>query len=199
MSILYGRVRQPDHLAGHVDDHHHLARLFQSYAMTGWRLGFGVMPLNLAEHIKRLVINSNSCTSASTVCGVGSAAGLTAVRASIGRVQAAARRDRRGAERHPGITCHKPLGAFYVFPTSRNEDDQPQCADFLMHGQVWHLSVGPLVRRARRRACACRATRWRISSRRWCNLEAARRWIGLSGMMRLTPSCGRQSLCTPRA
>ena len=38
----------------------------KTYAMTGWRLGYGVMPLDLAEQIKRLMINSNSCTSAST-------------------------------------------------------------------------------------------------------------------------------------
>jgi len=34
----------------------------KSYAMTGWRLGFGIMPQELASHITRLVINSNSCT-----------------------------------------------------------------------------------------------------------------------------------------
>src|SRR4029450_7757632 len=38
----------------------------KSYAMTGWRLGYGVMPRDLADHVSRLMVNSNSCTAAFT-------------------------------------------------------------------------------------------------------------------------------------
>ena len=38
----------------------------KTYAMTGWRLGYGVMPEWLAEHVRRLMVNSNSCTNAAT-------------------------------------------------------------------------------------------------------------------------------------
>ena len=38
----------------------------KTYAMTGWRLGYGVMPMPLAEHVTKLQVNSNSCTNAAT-------------------------------------------------------------------------------------------------------------------------------------
>lgn len=108
----------------------------KSYAMTGWRLGFGVMPLNLAEHIKRLVINSNSCTSASNQY-----AGLAALQGSqqcVRDMVAEFRRRRdvivEGLNAIPGITCRKPLGAFYVFPNITGTGmTSHECADFLMH------------------------------------------------------------------
>jgi len=108
----------------------------KTYAMTGWRLGFGVMPLSLAEHIKRLVINSNSCTSACTQY-----AGLAALQGpqECVREMVAEFRRRRdvivdGLNAIPGITCRKPLGAFYVFPNITGTGMRSrECADFLMH------------------------------------------------------------------
>ena len=107
----------------------------KSYAMTGWRLGFGVMPLALAEQIIRLEINSNSCTSASNQY-----AGLAALQGSQQCVldMVAEFRRRRdvivaGLNAIPGITCRNPLGAFYVFPNITGTGmTSRECADFFM-------------------------------------------------------------------
>jgi len=90
----------------------------KTYAMTGWRLGYGVMPEWLAEHIKRLMVNSNSCTNAATQwAGV---AALTGTQEPV-REMVEAFRHRRdvivdGLNSIPGIRCRVPRGAFYVFP-----------------------------------------------------------------------------------
>ena len=90
----------------------------KSYAMTGWRLGFGVMPKPLAEHLIRLMTNSVSCTATFI-----QHAGLAALRGDDTPVQAMVEefRQRRdlvvdGLNRIPGVTCRRPRGAFYVFP-----------------------------------------------------------------------------------
>jgi aspartate aminotransferase len=90
----------------------------KTYAMTGWRLGYGAMPAGLAEKIAQLNTNSVSCT-ATFVQDAGVEA-LTssqeAVRAMIAEFRA--RRDLAVAElnRIPGISCVNPEGAFYAFP-----------------------------------------------------------------------------------
>ena len=90
----------------------------KSYAMTGWRLGYGVMPVPLAEHVTRLMVNSASCT-ASFVQLAGIAA-LEGEQAPVGRMVAEFRRRRDlivdGLNRLPGVKCALPRGAFYVFP-----------------------------------------------------------------------------------
>ena len=90
----------------------------KSYAMTGWRLGYGVMPLALAEHVTRLMVNSASCT-ASFVQLAGVAA-LEGEQACVGRMVAEFRRRRdlivNGLNGLPGVKCALPRGAFYVFP-----------------------------------------------------------------------------------
>ena len=90
----------------------------KSYAMTGWRLGYGVMPQALAEHVTRLMVNSASCT-ASFVQLAGLAA-LQGEQASVGRMVAEFKRRRDlivdGLNRLPGVRCARPRGAFYVFP-----------------------------------------------------------------------------------
>jgi len=90
----------------------------KTYAMTGWRLGYGVMPIELAEHISRLVVNSVSCTNAATQW-----AGVEALRGpqdSVPAMMEAFRERRRvivdGLNAIPGITCVEPGGAFYAFP-----------------------------------------------------------------------------------
>ncbi|MBO9362574.1 MAG: pyridoxal phosphate-dependent aminotransferase [Thermoflexus sp.] len=90
----------------------------KTYAMTGWRLGYGVMPEPLAEAVTRLMINSNSCTAAFTQI-----AGITALTGPQDDVEhmVAAFRERRevmveGLNRLPGFRCMKPKGAFYAFP-----------------------------------------------------------------------------------
>jgi len=90
----------------------------KTYAMTGWRLGYGVMPQALAAQIAKLMTNSNSCTASFTQM-----AGLEALTGpqeeSYKMVDAF--RERRdvivdGLNAIPGIRCLNPRGAFYVFP-----------------------------------------------------------------------------------
>lgn len=90
----------------------------KSYAMTGWRLGYGVMPTDLAEHVTRLMVNSASCT-ASFVQLAGVAA-LQGDQTPVARMVAEFRRRRDlfvdGLNRLPGVRCARPRGAFYAFP-----------------------------------------------------------------------------------
>jgi aspartate/methionine/tyrosine aminotransferase len=90
----------------------------KSYAMTGWRLGYGVMPTDLAEHVTRLMVNSNSCT-ASFVQLAGVAA-LQGDHEPVRQMVAEFRRRRDllvdGLNALPGVSCRRPRGAFYVFP-----------------------------------------------------------------------------------
>jgi aspartate/methionine/tyrosine aminotransferase len=91
----------------------------KTYAMTGWRLGYGVMPKEMAVKVAKLQTNSNSCT-----CSFTQMAGMEALRGPQESVDAMVRefRARRdlivdGLNRLPGFRCHRPSGAFYVFPS----------------------------------------------------------------------------------
>ncbi|TMB25374.1 MAG: aminotransferase class I/II-fold pyridoxal phosphate-dependent enzyme, partial [Deltaproteobacteria bacterium] len=93
----------------------------KAYAMTGWRLGYGVFPRALVEPVTRLVINSNSCTAAFVQL-----AGLAALRGPqepVERMVAEYRRRRdlviSALRATPGIRCPLPQGAFYAFPDVR--------------------------------------------------------------------------------
>jgi aspartate aminotransferase len=90
----------------------------KTYAMTGWRLGYGVAQKAIADKLAQLMINSNSCT-----CSFTQIAGAAALRGSQDTVvemvkQFQHRRDAivAGLNAIPGISCRKPAGAFYVFP-----------------------------------------------------------------------------------
>ncbi len=90
----------------------------KTYAMTGWRLGFGVLPEPLNAHVERLMINSNSCTATfSQFAGV---AALEGPQEETFAMVAEFRRRRdvmvQGLNDLPGVRCRMPLGAFYVFP-----------------------------------------------------------------------------------
>lgn len=90
----------------------------KTYAMTGWRLGYGVMPVDLAERVNRLMVNSNSCTAAfSQQAGI---AALEGPQDDAARMVAAFRERRdlivAGLNRIPGFRCALPPGAFYIFP-----------------------------------------------------------------------------------
>ena len=90
----------------------------KSYAMTGWRLGYGVMPPALAEHVARLMVNSNSCTTSFVqLAGI---AALQGDQTPVARMVAEFKRRRDllvdGLNRLPGVRCARPRGAFYVFP-----------------------------------------------------------------------------------
>jgi len=90
----------------------------KTYAMTGWRLGYGVMPTELAAMVAKLMTNSNSCTASFT-----QRAGLAALKGpqDESHRMVAAFKERRdaivkGLNEIPGIHCLLPKGAFYVFP-----------------------------------------------------------------------------------
>ncbi len=90
----------------------------KTYAMTGWRLGYGVMPLELVEPISRLVTNSVSCTASFTQMAALEALDGPQDDADAMVAEFKRRRDIivNGLNRIPGIRCAMPKGAFYVFP-----------------------------------------------------------------------------------
>jgi aspartate aminotransferase len=90
----------------------------KTYAMTGWRMGYGVMRPDLATHIARLMTNSNSCTASFT-----QVAGIEALRgdqSSVDKMNAEFKRRRdvfvAGLNKIKGFSCRVPKGAFYTFP-----------------------------------------------------------------------------------
>ncbi len=90
----------------------------KTYAMTGWRLGYAAMPVELAEQISKLQTNSNSCTAAFTqVAGVEALTGPQDESLKM-MAEFKARRDLivDGLNEIPGFKCLRPKGAFYVFP-----------------------------------------------------------------------------------
>ncbi len=107
----------------------------KAWAMTGWRLAFGVMPAPLAEAVGALLLNFVSCTST-----FAQDAGVAALEGSDEPVRAM--RDeflrRRkvlvdGLNSIPGVRCQMPGGAFYVFPNiSAIEPDDIKLADYLL-------------------------------------------------------------------
>ncbi len=108
----------------------------KTYAMTGWRLGYGVMRADLAARVAQLMVNSNSCTAAFTqMAGV---AALRGPQACVEQMVSEFRRRRdaivAGLNRIEGITCRLPGGAFYVFPNVKAVDrDTKRLADYLLN------------------------------------------------------------------
>ena len=90
----------------------------KTYAMTGWRLGFGVLPEPLVEPVTRLAINSVSCTSAFSQYAA--IAALDGPQDGVAAMLAEFRRRRDvivgGLNAIPGVSCVLPDGAFYAFP-----------------------------------------------------------------------------------
>ena len=90
----------------------------KAYAMTGWRMGYGVMRADLASQVAQLMTNSNSCTASfSQVAGVEA---LRGDQSSVEHMCAEFQRRRdmfvAGLNRIKGFSCRTPKGAFYVFP-----------------------------------------------------------------------------------
>lgn len=90
----------------------------KTYAMTGWRLGYGLMPVKLAEAMARLMTNCNSCTAAFTQVAGKEAITGPQYNAEEMKQTFHARRDLivDGLNAIDGISCLKPAGAFYVWP-----------------------------------------------------------------------------------
>jgi aspartate/methionine/tyrosine aminotransferase len=90
----------------------------KTYAMTGWRLGYGVMPKQLSKKIERLMTNCNSCTATFSQY-----AAIEALKGPTKEVDEMVEtfKTRRdfivdGLNNLPGVSCVNPKGAFYVFP-----------------------------------------------------------------------------------
>jgi aspartate/methionine/tyrosine aminotransferase len=90
----------------------------KTYAMTGWRMGYGVMRADLASHMTRLMTNSNSCTASFTQI-----AGIEAIKGDQNSVDGMRDEFQRrrdvfvaGLNKVKGFSCRMPKGAFYVFP-----------------------------------------------------------------------------------
>ncbi len=124
---VYGRIRydgRADSIAalpGMLDRTIIVDSFSKAYAMTGWRLGFGVLPAALVERVTTLVVNGTSCTPPFVQL-----AGLAALTGPQDAVTAAvARLERRrdwlvdGLNGLLGIRCTRPDGAFYAFPDVR--------------------------------------------------------------------------------
>jgi aspartate/methionine/tyrosine aminotransferase len=117
--ILYeGEHHSIASLPGMMDQTILLNGFSKTYAMTGWRLGYGVMREDLAQQIAKLMTNSNSCT-----CSFIQMAGIEALQGPQDEASAmVAEFNRRrkviveGLNDIDGISCKNPKGAFYVFP-----------------------------------------------------------------------------------
>ncbi len=107
----------------------------KTYAMTGWRLGFGIMPRALAARIDLLLTHSVGCTATFTQL-----AGLEAIAGPQHQVDAVVaeyrrRRDRivAGLNAIPGVRCPMPRGAFYAFPNVQSFGcSSAELADYLL-------------------------------------------------------------------
>jgi len=90
----------------------------KTYAMTGWRLGYGVMPEWLIAGVTQLMGNSNSCTASFTQMAGMEA--LTGPQTAVDNMVAEFRKRRdvivAGLNKIPGVSCKLPAGAFYAFP-----------------------------------------------------------------------------------
>jgi aspartate/methionine/tyrosine aminotransferase len=111
--------------------------LSKAYAMCGWRLGIGVAPAELIEHMETLMINSSSCATAfiqvATMTALEAPESDVAVQRMVDKYRA--RRDIvvDGLNDIPGIHCHRPGGAFYVFPNVAGTGiDEQELADGLL-------------------------------------------------------------------
>jgi aspartate/methionine/tyrosine aminotransferase len=98
----------------------------KTYSMTGWRLGFGVLPTALVEPVTMLVVNGTSCTPPFVqLAGLAALTGSQdAVTAAVARLEG--RRDWlvEGLNGLPGVRCNRPDGAFYAFPDVRQIEER---------------------------------------------------------------------------
>ncbi len=108
----------------------------KSHAMTGWRLGYGVMPLAMADHITRLMVNSNSCTA--TFVQLAGLAALQGTQQPVFDMVAEFKQRRtlivEGLNQLPGVSCIASGGAFYAFPNiTATKRTAAEVADLLMN------------------------------------------------------------------
>jgi aspartate/methionine/tyrosine aminotransferase len=107
----------------------------KTYAMTGWRVGFGVMRPELVERMAQLMINSSSC--AAGFSQIATIAALNGPQDAVTAMVAEFKTRRQiiidELNRMDGVTCRSPRGAFYAFPNvSAIEPESKRLADFLL-------------------------------------------------------------------
>ncbi len=139
---IYGRIYYGDEapfsitsLPGMLEKTILLDGFSKIYAMTGWRMGYGIMPHWLADAVNKLMVNSNSCTASFT-----QRAGIAALTGPQDEAEAmvAEFRKRRdafcaGLNTLPGFRCALPEGAFYAFPNITGTGfDAKELADRLL-------------------------------------------------------------------
>ncbi len=108
----------------------------KTYAMTGWRVGYGIMPQALVEHMSQLMTNINSCT-----CTFSQAACIEALQGPQDEVDSMVAEFRKRRDfivdrinRIPKLSCRTPAGAFYVFVNIRKTGmDSRKFTDFLLN------------------------------------------------------------------
>jgi len=113
----------------------------KTYAMTGWRVGYGVMPKELALHVSRLMTNSNSCTATFTQYAAMEA--MTGPQDYVTAMIEEFRGNRdlivEGLNKIEGFSCHTPAGAFYAYPNvtracrKHGFDSSRELQQFLLH------------------------------------------------------------------
>lgn len=109
----------------------------KTFAMTGWRMGYGLMPEHIAKQVAKLQTNCTSCTSSfSQIAGIEALSDRTL--SDVDRFVAEFKRRRDvivdGLNAIPGFRCHSPKGAFYVFPNIEGTGMSAQaCADYLLN------------------------------------------------------------------
>lgn len=138
---IYGRIAYEGEQAsiasvpGMADRTIILDGMSKTYAMTGWRVGFGVMRPELVERMAQLMINSSSCAAA--FAQMATIAALSGPQDAVETMVAEFRTRRQiivdalnGIE---GLRCRMPRGAFYAFPNiSAIDSDAKRLADFLL-------------------------------------------------------------------
>lgn len=154
----------------------------KTYAMTGWRLGYGVMPVWLVEAVNKLMVNSNSC--AATFTQRAAMAALdgpqTEVDAMLQEFRVRREAFCQGLNRIPGFTCLLPGGAFYAFANVKGTGIRSkELADYLLnHAGVACLDGGAFG------DCGQGYLRFSFANSLENLLEAARRIEAASGYWR---------------
>ena len=123
----------------------------KTYAMTGWRLGYGIMPAPMAQVVAKLQTNSTSCTA--TFSQLAAVAALRGDQSSVDHMNAEFKRRRDaivdGLRTIRGFACVRPKGAFYVFPNIARTGSQPRPGRPAARRGGCRLPVGHRVRGVR--------------------------------------------------
>lgn len=109
----------------------------KTFAMTGWRMGYGLMPEHIAQQVAKLQTNCTSCTASfNQMAGIEALSDRTLAEVDRFVEEFKRRRDVivEGLNSIPGFRCHSPKGAFYVFPNIEETGMKShECADYLLN------------------------------------------------------------------